>query len=245
MLSRSRRLPSGSGWSFELKWDGFRALVSTEDGLRVRRRGLHTSFVPEVCANGVSLYYEEHGTGEPLLLIHGTSGSAAVWGPDIGELARRGRTIVYDRRGCTRSERPEPYATSVHEQADDAAALIDALAAAPAVIIGRSYGGETAIDVALRHPDRVRALVLLEASVLSLSDSATHWAEAAKQRVYAAAERDMSTVAETLAADRRGRRSLGELSGGCEADVHRQRPSDNRGTSRGFSGGYGGAVKRH
>jgi pimeloyl-ACP methyl ester carboxylesterase len=154
--------------------------------------------VSEVRANGVSLYYEEHGSGEPIVLIHGTSGSAAVWGPDVPELAKLGRTIAYDRRGCTRSERPDRYVTNVHEQADDTAALIDALAAAPAIVIGRSYGGETAIDVALRYPSRVRALVLLEASLLSLSDSAAQWGEGAKQRVYAAAEADMDTVAETL-----------------------------------------------
>jgi pimeloyl-ACP methyl ester carboxylesterase len=154
--------------------------------------------MPEVSANGVSLYYEEHGRGEPIVCIHGTSGSAAVWGPGVDELVARGRTIVYDRRGCSRSERPEPYVTSVHEQADDAAALIDALGAAPAIVIGRSYGGEAAIDLALRYPDRVRALVLLEASLLELGESAANWAEAAKQGVYAAAAEDMSTVAETL-----------------------------------------------
>ena len=71
--------------------------------------------------------------------------------------------IVYDRRGCARSERPEPYErTSVREHADDAAALLDALAAIPAIVIGRSYGGTVASDLALRYPDRVRALVLLE-----------------------------------------------------------------------------------
>jgi pimeloyl-ACP methyl ester carboxylesterase len=66
-------------------------------------------------------------------------------------MATRGRTIVYDRRGHFRSERPAPYVTNVHEQSDDAAALIDALAAAPAIVIGRSYGGAIALDLALRY----------------------------------------------------------------------------------------------
>ena len=173
--------------------------------------------VPEVRANGVSLYYEEHGTGAPILCIHGTSASAAVWADAAAELANRGRTIIYDRRGCFRSERPEPYATNVHEQADDAAALIDALAAAPAVVVGRSYGGETAIDLALRYPDRVRALVLLEASLLSLSDAAVRWAESVKQEVFADADVDMSRVAETFCggswATRPGRDSPSRRSG--------------------------------
>jgi esterase len=159
---------------------------------------MHTLRVAEVRANGVSLYYEEHGSGEPIVCIHGTGGSAAVWADAAAELAKLGRTITYDRRGCFRSERPEPYVTNVHEQADDAAALIDALAAAPAVVIGRSYGGEIAIDLALRYPEHVRALVLLEPSLLSMSEGAVRWADEVKQHVYTAADVDMKTVAETF-----------------------------------------------
>jgi esterase len=151
-----------------------------------------------VRVNGVSLYYEEHGAGEPIVCIHGMGSSAAVWGEAAAVLATRGRTIVYDRRGCFRSERPEPYVTNVHQHADDAAALIDALDAAPAIVIGRSYGGATAIDLALRYPDRVRALVLLEAALLALSEGAMRWAADINQHVFAAAEADMSTVGETL-----------------------------------------------
>jgi esterase len=151
-----------------------------------------------VHVNGVELYYEERGTGEPIVCIHGTSSSAAVWGDAVDELAKHGRTISYDRRGCFRSERPEPYVTDVHQHADDAAALIDALDAAPAIVIGRSYGGETAIDLALRYPHRVRALALLEAALLSLSEEATRWASRLAEKVFAAAEEDMTTVAETF-----------------------------------------------
>jgi esterase len=154
--------------------------------------------VPEVRANGVSLYYEEHGTGEPILCIHGGGSSAAVWVDAAAELGTRGRTIVYDRRGSFRSERPEPYVTDVHQQADDAAALIDALAAAPAIVIGRSYGGTIAIDLALRYPDRVRALALLEGDAPSLSEDATRWLADLERRVLAAAKADIGTVTETV-----------------------------------------------
>ena len=157
---------------------------------------MHTLRVSEVRANGVTLYYEEHGSGAAIVCIHGTSGSAAIWAEAATELAKRGRTITYDRRGCFRSERPEPYVTNVHEQADDAGEVIDALAAAPAIVVGRSYGGEIAIDLALRYPDRVRGLVLLEASLLSLSEGAVRWADEVKQETYAAADVDMDTVAE-------------------------------------------------
>jgi esterase len=111
-----------------------------------------------VRANGVSLYYEEHGSGEPIVCIHGASGSAAVWGPGVAELAARGRTIVYDRRGCSRSERPELYVANVHEHADDAAALIDALGAAAAVVISRRDRGGPRSDCPPHVARRSRGL---------------------------------------------------------------------------------------
>ena len=122
------------------------------------------SVVPMIhTVNGVRLYIEEHGEGSPILCIHGAGSSALAWSDAIAELSRLGRVIAYDRRGCTRSERPEPYErTSVAEHADDAAGLLDLFDAAPAVVIGRSYGATVATDLAIRYPDRVRALVLLE-----------------------------------------------------------------------------------
>jgi pimeloyl-ACP methyl ester carboxylesterase len=105
---------------------------------------------------------------------------------------------VYDRRGFARSERPEPFVTNVHQHTDDAAALIDALGAAPAIVIGRSYGGNVAIDLALRHPDRVRALALLEGGPETLSASALQWVADLEQELFAAAEEDMTSVAKTL-----------------------------------------------
>jgi pimeloyl-ACP methyl ester carboxylesterase len=151
--------------------------------------------------NGVRLYYEEHGSGAPILCIHGTSGSASAWTEAVERLARLGRVIAYDRRGCGRSERPEPYErTSVAEHADDAAALLDALAATPAVVIGRSYGGTVATDLALRHPDRVRALVVLEGDApRELAPAAAAWAYALADRLREVAAQDgVDAVAEAL-----------------------------------------------
>ena len=157
--------------------------------------------MPEVSANGVSLYYEEHGAGEPIVGLHGGGSSAAMWAGAAPDLAAHGRTILYDRRGSGRSERPEPYTTNVHEQADDAAALIDALEAAPAIVIGRSYGGAIAVDLALRYPHRVRALVLLEGDLPSVSEAAAREIADITERILAAAEVGMGTVAETLMRD--------------------------------------------
>lgn len=109
----------------------------------------------EITVNGIRLYYEEHGQGDPILCIHGTSSSAMVWRPAaIEELSGLGRVILYDRRGCTRSERPDPYETSVVQHAEDAAGLLQALEVVPAVVIGRSYGGETAVGSRCSTPAR-------------------------------------------------------------------------------------------
>ena len=154
--------------------------------------------MPTVRANGVSLHYEEQGAGAPILCIHGTGSSSALWQDAATELATRGRAIVYDRRGFGWSERPEPLVIDVGQQADDAAALLDALSAAPATVIGRSHGGEIAVDLALHYPDSVRALALLEGGGLSLSPALTAWVAGLDEQIFAAAERDVGTVGETL-----------------------------------------------
>ena len=76
--------------------------------------------------------------------------------------------------------------------------LIDALGGAPAIVIGRSQGGEIAVDLALRYPDRVRALALLEGGGLSISPMMTRWLADVDAQVFAAAEADVGTVGETL-----------------------------------------------
>jgi esterase len=142
--------------------------------------------------NGVRLYYEEHGSGEPILCIHGAGSSALVWSEAVARLAQLGRVIAYDRRGCARSERPQPYErTSVTEHADDAAALLEALSAIPAVVVGRSYGATTAVDLALRYPERVRALALLEGDApRDLAPAATAFGDALSEKLREKAARE-------------------------------------------------------
>jgi esterase len=156
--------------------------------------------VPVAQINGIGLYYEERGEGDAIVCIHGGGSSALLWAEAVEQLARLGRVIAYDRRGCTRSERPEPYErTTVAEQADDAATLLETLAAAPAVVIGRSYGGAVAADLALRYPDCVRALVLLEGDALGLSPAGLEWTRAIRDRLrQVAAERGVDAVYEAL-----------------------------------------------
>ena len=111
-----------------------------------------------VHVDGVDLDYEERGAGPPLLLIHGTA--ARLWGAVPDELAGSARTIDYDRRSFGASVHPP--VTDLTRHREDAAALLDALGAVPAVIVGWSIGGVVALDLALAHPDRVRSLVLIE-----------------------------------------------------------------------------------
>ncbi|HSI97749.1 MAG TPA: alpha/beta hydrolase [Gaiellaceae bacterium] len=159
--------------------------------------------MPYVTASGVRLYYEEHGSGAPILCIHGTSSSALAWAGAVSKLAELGRVIVYDRRGCTRSERPEPYeTTNVQDHTDDAREVLRALGAEPAIVIGRSYGGSVALDLALRYPESVRALVLLEAVLAGLSPETDAWGEALTAKlVQTVAERGIDAVGETFIRD--------------------------------------------
>lgn len=148
--------------------------------------------------NDVSLYYEEYGAGPPILCIHGTGSSTELWRSAAAELGKRGRAIVYDRRGFSRSERPEPLVMDVHGHADDAAALLDGLGGEPAIVIGRSHGGEVAVDLALRYPDRVRALALLEGGAFSLGPGFRRWLGRVHEQVFAAAAGGNDRVGEAF-----------------------------------------------
>jgi pimeloyl-ACP methyl ester carboxylesterase len=115
--------------------------------------------VPTVRSNGIDLYYEEHGSGEPLLLIMGWGGNAATWKPQIPGLAERFRVITFDNRGVGRSDSPK-HAFSIRDMANDTVGLLDALGIDRAHVYGISMGGMIAQEVALEHPDRVDSLVL-------------------------------------------------------------------------------------
>jgi pimeloyl-ACP methyl ester carboxylesterase len=112
---------------------------------------------PVAEVNGTRLYYELHGDGEPLALVHGSWGDATGWQLVIPVLAESFRVLVYDRRGHSRSEGPDGQG-SVHEDAHDLAALLGALALAPAHVVGNSYGGNVALRVAATRPHLMRSL---------------------------------------------------------------------------------------
>jgi pimeloyl-ACP methyl ester carboxylesterase len=115
------------------------------------------SLVP--VSTGVRLNVSETGTGEPLLLIMGTSGSIGFWEPLVAPFAERHRAIAFDNRGLGQSERGEGR-ISMASLAADAAALLDALEVERAHLLGWSLGSAVAQELALAHPDRVGGLVL-------------------------------------------------------------------------------------
>ena len=110
-------------------------------------------------ATGVRLNVSQTGTGEPLLLIMGTSGSIGFWEPLVAPFAEHHRVIAYDSRGLGQSERGSERITMA-SLATDAAALLDALEVERAHVLGWSLGSAVAQELALAHPDRVGGLVL-------------------------------------------------------------------------------------
>ena len=115
--------------------------------------------MPFADANGVSLYYELEGSGERLLCISGTGGDLRQQPRLDGPLAASFEVLAYDQRGLGQSSVPAwPYAMA--DFADDAAALLDAVGWDDCLVLGVSFGGMVAQEVAIRHPQRVRRLVL-------------------------------------------------------------------------------------
>lgn len=113
-----------------------------------------------VRSDGCDLYYEDAGVGVPILLIHPAGATASTWGSAVGELARIGRVIAYDRRGYARSGGGPARSISVHT--GDAAAMLESLQAPSAVAVGTSAGAAIAVDLAVRRPDLLRAVVAHE-----------------------------------------------------------------------------------
>ena len=115
--------------------------------------------------DGVSLHWEQTGTGSPVLLIMGAVYSSAMWYPSLPALRAHHRLITFDNRGTGRSTWT-PTA-SIADMTDDALAVLDAAEVERADIYGISLGGVLALELALRAPERVRSLVLGCSCVLS------------------------------------------------------------------------------
>jgi 2-hydroxy-6-oxonona-2,4-dienedioate hydrolase len=133
---------------------------------RVRRRPKNRVTDEQIVQiNSIRIYYREYGSGPPLILIHGLSGSGRWWRRNIDALAEHYHVYVVDLIGFGRSSRQE-FALS--EAAESLAEWMEYLGIDSACLIGHSMGGFIAADLASRHPDKVERLVLVDAAILLL-----------------------------------------------------------------------------
>jgi pimeloyl-ACP methyl ester carboxylesterase len=111
--------------------------------------------------NGIRMHYDMVGNGDAVLLISGLSMPGAAWAPQVKALAPHFRVLTYDNRGVGETDLPPEPVYTMGQMADDAAALLRQFKIARAHVVGISMGGTIAQELALRHPQLVRSLVLV------------------------------------------------------------------------------------
>ena len=117
-----------------------------------------------ITAAGIRTNYHDLGSGAPVLLIHGSGPGVSAWANWrllMAPLAERARVIAPDMAGFGYSERPAGFAYGMDAWVRQAVGLLDALGIARADLVGNSFGGGLALALAIRHPERVRRLVLM------------------------------------------------------------------------------------
>jgi pimeloyl-ACP methyl ester carboxylesterase len=129
---------------------------------------------------GGTLWVERQGSGTPVVLLHGAGMDSRLWTAVVPALAGHHTVVRYDARGLGRSSPPEqPY-----WDVDDLAAVLDRVGVDRVALVGLSMGGETALDFALIHPDRVTSLALIGSGL-----SGHTWPETPDLAAYTAARR--------------------------------------------------------
>lgn len=135
-----------------------------------------------IVVNGIKVHYKMLGQGEPnLVLMHGFAASVFSWREVMRPLAQRGTVMAYDRPAFGLTARPmpgewsgtNPY--SIDAQVDLAIGMMDALGMSRAILVGNSAGGTVAALTALRHPTRVRALILVSPAIFIGGGGGTPW----------------------------------------------------------------------
>jgi pimeloyl-ACP methyl ester carboxylesterase len=141
-------------------------LVSCQSAISPAPKSTSTPFIgsARVELGDITMYFESHGAGDPLILLHGGFGSAEVWVNQIPVFSEHYYTITPDSRAqgrTTDSNAPISYQL----MAEDIIHLMDYLEINSAYIVGWSDGGDIGIDLAIHHPERVRALVAYGANI--------------------------------------------------------------------------------
>jgi pimeloyl-ACP methyl ester carboxylesterase len=144
--------------------------------------------MPSLEVRGVELAWSERGEGSPVLLVHETAATGTIWEPVADTLAERARAISYDRRGWGSSSAPDGYRrTTVEEQSEDAAVLLESLDSGPAVVCGAGAGAVIVLDLMLRRPGLLAGTVLIEPPLLQLLPAATEALSEDRRRLEMAA----------------------------------------------------------
>jgi 3-oxoadipate enol-lactonase len=116
--------------------------------------------MPVTHAGDIDMYYELHGSGDPLVLIGGLGSDISQWGWLTDFCAQTHHVLAFDNRGAGRTDKPDaPY--TIPMMSNDTDALMDAVGMSRATVVGISMGGRIALDLALEHPGRVAQLVLV------------------------------------------------------------------------------------
>ena len=119
--------------------------------------------MPKIDRDGVKIYYEIHGNGPALLLTHGYSSTSAMWQGQIAALSKHHTLVLWDMRGHGQSDYPDdPAAYSEALTVADMAALLDAAGTERAIVGGLSLGGYMSLAFYRAHPERVRALLIID-----------------------------------------------------------------------------------
>ena len=119
--------------------------------------------MPKLDRDGVNIHYEVHGSGPPLLLTHGYSSTSAMWQGQIAALSKQHKLILWDMRGHGQSDYPDDAAAySEALTVADMAALLDKTGAGSAIVGGLSLGGYMSLAFYRAHPQRVRALLIID-----------------------------------------------------------------------------------
>ena len=125
--------------------------------------------MPVISADGVDLYYEERGTGDPVVFSHGIPTDYRAWSSQMDAFSKSYRAIAYSRRYAAPNARSGDLSDStIENNAADLKGFIDKLGTGPVRLVGHSYGGFTAAYFASEHPELVRSLVLVEPAISTL-----------------------------------------------------------------------------
>lgn len=152
--------------------------------------------MPGALINGINIFYEDHGSGFPILMSHGYSATGRMWAPQVEVVCARYRLVSWDMRGHGQTDSPESVDQYSEElTVADMRGLMEHLGIHEAVLGGLSMGGYMSLAFYLRHPEMVRALVLSDTGPGYRKDEAREtWNRMAEERARALEEQGLDAL---------------------------------------------------